>query len=119
MNAVFDGPTDLYLSIAPGQPTHDLLAWRARALAPGSGRRSCAHSMRMSRHPSHHSGGSGAAALSHFPCDRSSATARLALVCSLRKPVEARKVAKSRSEVSQVAELERELERRNRIARRP
>ena len=71
------GPTDLYLSIAPGQATQDLLAMARKGL--GGRLRSAIQRAfeRMRRHPSasarlDHEGGRPVA----FPCGRSSATAR-------------------------------------------
>jgi two-component system CheB/CheR fusion protein len=107
------GPTDLYLSIAPGQPTHDLLAMARKGLGPRL--RSAILRAFDENVPT---------SVSITPADQERPPCRisvrpvvsdgedLALVCFTEETRSKRRQSREvgASEVSQVAELERELE---------
>ncbi len=108
------GPTDLYLSVAPGQPTHDLVAMARKGL--GLRLRSAIQRAFEDKTPTSVS----VSRLDHEerpPCRISvrpvvSDGEELALVCFTEEARPQRKIghAVAPDDVSQVAELERELE---------
>ena len=107
------GPTDRYLALAPGAPTHDLLAWRARVFGPSCGRRSIALFTTSAPIVVSVVGGAGRPELPFaFRCGPSPATARSLRWFALSRTPEPRagKPRVADADIPRVAELERELE---------
>ena len=109
------GPTDRYLRVAPGHPTHDLLAMARQDCAPSSGRRSSRPARRM---PASSSPAAGRTAMARrFVQHRRPAGSerrRGAVAGLLRGRAGARSSeqapAAAPQDVPRVAELEQELE---------